>query len=459
MKTPIVKFTLATVIVGGSAGFLTTISAHQHVPEPETSSVGPQSLFGMIPRQVSGIAGIHVIGDPILVFDHRTDKRDPLHLPDIAPTAWKEADGTVNVLVSHFENYRMRGPDLEHLTSFPNIIYDSQSQSQDLVESHYNYHHWLAAPYTFDGRTIYALAHSEWYACLSVGDCATTTTPTNTSSGSYQLNSWANTINAMVSSDGGATWNLNGVDADHVVADESFHWTNSAALAATVYRRALDHTGLMQPSRILAEAGYFYSIAFLVHRDFSRLDPATGQAPTDKYDWVLMRTRDLTRAAGWEAWVAGSSFTPLNTHAFTAFSPRKNGASVNAAPPQIIYDANTRTYILIFVPYDWRQTNGGPIYYITTPSLANPSWSEVASIDGTAALNINPRGGTPQTACAAGFEDANYVSIIDSHSDGLSFEKTDGDPWLFYVFNPATTCGGSNLDRDVYRLRLAIDYR
>lgn len=56
-----------------------------------------------------------------------------------------------------------------------------------------------------------------------------------------------------------------------------------------------------------------------------------------------------------------------------------------------------------------------------------------------------------------GFSASNYVSMFDSHSSGMNFEFTDGDPWLFYVYNPALVCRGSNNARDVFRVQLAID--
>ena len=100
----------------------------------------------------------------------------------------------------------------------------------------------------------------------------------------------------------------------------------------------------------------------------------------------------------------------------------------------------------------------GPVYFMTTPSLANPSWSEAVEISGTAAFQIDPRSPRADEACNKGFGAVNYVSFIDRHSAGLNFEFTDGDPWLFYVANPAR-CGGSNLARDLYRVRLAIEYK
>ena len=57
-----------------------------------------------------------------------TDKREANHMPDFAPAAWKESDGSVNLTVSHFQNYRMRGPDLEHLTSDPQPVFQAAPQ-------------------------------------------------------------------------------------------------------------------------------------------------------------------------------------------------------------------------------------------------------------------------------------------------------------------------------------------
>src|SRR5437016_10374268 len=67
------------------------------------------------PAQLS-IAQIRVVGQPVKVFDHTRDKQEPYNIPDAQISAWKEANGTVNLMVPHLEAYRMRGPDLLHLT-------------------------------------------------------------------------------------------------------------------------------------------------------------------------------------------------------------------------------------------------------------------------------------------------------------------------------------------------------
>jgi hypothetical protein len=55
------------------------------------------------------IAHIQVVGPPVIVFDHTTDQQQPYNIPDEQITAWKEANGTVNLMIPHYEAYRMRG--------------------------------------------------------------------------------------------------------------------------------------------------------------------------------------------------------------------------------------------------------------------------------------------------------------------------------------------------------------
>jgi hypothetical protein len=388
------------------------------------------------------ITGIRLVGSPTLVFDHLKDKQQPLNLPDGQVTAWKDKDGSINLTIPHYEEYRMRGPTFASLRIDPAEIFSSTKQAEEIAEDHYDYHHWFMGPYTFDGERVYSLVHSEWYACLLKGDCA---------SGGNQLNSWVTTITSFVSSDRGATWAPNGVNAAHVVARLGYTWTGTAALASEAYQRVLDHSGLMLPSRIVSEAGYFYSIGVLVHRDFAHLDDA-GAATVDKYGYVLIRTNDVTNPAGWQGWSGGSTFTDLATDQYKAFLPAKNASPYNASQPQIVHDVQAGVYVLVFALYG----GAGPLYYVTTPSLASPVWSDAVEISGSATFATDPR--STAVPCNTGFRDSNYVSVIDEQSPGLNFEFTQGSPWLFYVVNPAT-CGGDNLARDLYRAQLVIDYQ
>ena len=156
------------------------------------------------------IQNIKIDGQPIIVFDHLKDQQEPLNSPDGPAHAWKESDGTVNLTIPRIENYRMHGPDLEHLKIDPNKSFSSQQSASDEVENHYNNKFWIFSPYTLDGKTTYALAHSEWYGCLLNSDCK--------KGKDNQKNSWVATISSFKSTNGGATWDLNGKNDQHVVA-------------------------------------------------------------------------------------------------------------------------------------------------------------------------------------------------------------------------------------------------
>jgi hypothetical protein len=346
-----------------------------------SSSTGPPP-----PPPSKTIAQIQVAGQPVIVFDHTQDQQQPLNIPDEQITAWREADGTVNLMVPHYEAYRMRGPDLLHLTIDPNEIYSSTQSGSQMTENLYNYHHWLSGPYSLDGQHFYSLAHSEWYACLLNGDCD----QTGANGLSATSNSWANTINSFVSADGGATWQLNVVNGNHVVAQNAYYWTSSLALIDQIYLQALNHSGMFQPTRVIKEGSYYYAIGYYMHRDFTQVNPPQGvyQAPVDEEGYALLRTSDVTNPNGWQAWTSGGTYQPLSNLNIAVFLPQQNGSTLNAAPPQIAFDTNAQCYILIHTLYG----GNNAVYYMTTKSLANPSWSQSTPILGTAQLITDPGG-------------------------------------------------------------------
>lgn len=194
-------------------------------------------------------------------------------------------------------------------------------------------------------------------------------------------------------------------------------------------------------------------MGWLIHRDFGRTDAATEVAPVDKYGWVLMRTRDISSPGSWEGWESGTRFSPLSLHRYSAFMPKQNGRDLNAANPQIVYDTVAQQYIAVFTVYGDAQKGA---YYTTTSSLANPSWSEARLIEGSTVLALDPRSATPAAACNRGFISVNYPSLLDPDSPGFNFEYTAGNLWLFYVVNPVRACGGDNMARDLYRVRLLV---
>lgn len=391
------------------------------------------------------LAGVRTEGVAIRVFDHRRDKVELHHVPDAHLAAWKEADGTVNLMLPHLENYRMRGPDIEHLSSDPAKVFSSFVQADDLSEDSHDYHHWLAAPYTTDGKTVYAVSHTEWYACLLHDDCKQR---------EFRLGSWTTTNNLFKSVDGGKSWARQVAQGRSLIFDGAHHWTGSPALEQRAYRRAMNNTGFMVPTRPIREGDYFYVIGLEAQRDFSRIDSASGQAPTVQNGFAILRTRNLAEPVGWEVWSGGGEYRPARLENLQVFAPSERGRPVRVALPQIVFDEKTGRYVLFFTVRGERKG----LYYATSRTLAAPEWSEAARVAGTDELVLDPDSTQPRDECNLGLIPQNYPSIIDGDSRGNNFEFTDGDPWMFYVVSQAR-CGGANMKRDIFRIRLRFDYR
>ena len=391
------------------------------------------------------IRAIEVAGAPVKVFDHAQDRQEAGNFPDAQVTAWRESDGTVNLMIPNTEAYRMRGPDLEHLSVDPHEIYSSAASARQVQEERHNYAHWLMGPYSLDGRYFYSLSHSEWYACLLARDCERIASNKEPA----ELNSWANTINSFRSPDGGASWHLNTVHGNYVVADTAYRWNGSTALARQVYLHSTNHTGLLQPTRIVREGAFFYSIAYYLQRDFKQIDTVNSryEAPVTRSGYVLMRTADIADPNGWQAWAGARKFVPIAGGMLQTFQPKRRGVALDCAPAQIIYDVNAHCYILIFTLFG----GSNPVYFMTTRSLAAPTWSEMAPIAGTERLVTDP------VTATRGFNDTNYPSILDPGSAGFNFEYTRGTPLLFFNTS-ASRPGTDNSARDIYRVQLSVKY-
>ena len=58
---------------------------------------------------------LEITGEEEVVFDWTTDRCEEENIPDLAARAFRDADGRVQLLLSHLTNYRLVGPDLDTL--------------------------------------------------------------------------------------------------------------------------------------------------------------------------------------------------------------------------------------------------------------------------------------------------------------------------------------------------------
>jgi hypothetical protein len=84
-----------------------------------------------------------------------------------------------------------------------------------------------------------------------------------------KLGGWATTNNAFKSHDGGRTWSANG---EKLVFNGASRWTGSQVFEQRTYRRALNITGFMVPSRIVAQEAIAILTTPLLARFLAALD-------------------------------------------------------------------------------------------------------------------------------------------------------------------------------------------
>ncbi len=102
---------------------------------------------------------VKIIGPEEIVFDWTRDRCDMVDIPDLPARAFRDADGKVQLLASHYVSRRMIGDTLNSVKRECAIIMNSD---YDPEPSKFNYKEWIASVYTVDGNTIYALVHDEY---------------------------------------------------------------------------------------------------------------------------------------------------------------------------------------------------------------------------------------------------------------------------------------------------------
>ena len=136
---------------------------------------------------------LKIKGEEEIVFDWGNDRCANQNIPDLAFRAFRDAEGQVQAISSSDNNYRFLGTDLNHLTIDCNPIMRSD---HDPDPSQFNDAEWIAATYTEDGQTIYALIHNEYQGHQHPGYC-----PQND-----YFACWDNSITLGISRDGGKSY-------------------------------------------------------------------------------------------------------------------------------------------------------------------------------------------------------------------------------------------------------------
>jgi hypothetical protein len=306
------------------------------------------------------------------VYTYNTQQCDSIDIPDTPARAFRDAQGNVNLIASHYVSRRAVGSSLNTTTHQCPAIYTSHN---DTTQADWRYHEWLMAPYTLDGTNVYSIVHNEWYGSLTGQRC---------DAGA----DWVNAFTLAVSHDGGATF---AQPQDYLIRYPATSWRSSfpcVSATPTVY-------GDFNGTNIISKDGYYYRI-------FSYRSE-TESANAGQWQECLMRTSDVSNASSWEVW-NGSGYTQSKT---ASCQPLDKLGEVWS----ITYNTYLQEYIAVentfAVPHVFSFT--------TSPDLIH--WSAPTMISG---LDYY----THELA---------YPSLLDPEDTSQNFENTGQTPYLYFT--------------------------
>ena len=353
---------------------------------------------------------VRQVGPEVMVFDWSVSKCEDNDITDEAARAFKDDTGKVQLMNTHFVNYRwIANTTLDSPYTHP--CTKTMSSHNNADPSKYDAKEWLASPWTPDGKTIYALMHMEFRAGDYMSGCP--------SSGAC----WFNAITSAVSTNSGATFTHATAPA-HVVA-------------STPYQFAMNGpNGYFTPSNIVRSGdGWFYTMF--------RAQPRNAQ----QLGTCIMRTRDISDPTSWRGW-NGTGFTVQFRNPYIGTITPANHVcapvdfnSIGTISESLTYNTYFRKWMLVGNSVG-DPPNGKPpgVYYSFSDDLLN--WSNVELLmeaEITWAMNCTLPDPIKES------------SLLDPASTSRNFETVGQNPQQFYTWYHLNGCSGT-LDRDLVRI-------
>lgn len=359
-----------------------------------------------------GTGSMIVTGPQEIVFDWSSDRCDDLDIPDLPARAFRDADGTVQLISTHTTARRSTGPSLDEVVRSCDPVFES---THDADPSRWADSEWIASTWTPDGTTVYGLVHNEYHG-WERGDCA----------GKDPFACWYNGISAIISTDGGSSYDHVRPPPDHLVAAIPHRYTPGTA-----------PVGLFSPSNIVqGPEGHWYALA------------KVGEHLTGRQTVCLMRTDDLSDPDAWRFW-NGASFDGTFRDPYaddvedrqTATCPALDLADIGAQMIESLsWNTHLERWVLVGISadtIDGREVWG--FYYSFSDDLID--WERRRLL-----LEVP----LPWTVADPG-SDLSYLypSLLDPASESRNFETSGRSAFVYFTRNNA---GHASLDRDLVRV-------
>jgi hypothetical protein len=359
---------------------------------------------------------VRVAGKPQVVFDWSEEACLSGTYPDLPARAFRDYRGRVQLLLSHYVNYRLIGPSLDRLRVDCDPVLAS---AEDPRPAAFADREWIASLFTRDGRTIWALVHDEYQGNLHPGRCP---------SRSY-YRCWYNAVTLARSDDGGRSYRLVRDGPRRLVGPPPFR-----------YRPDLGMRGVFAPSNVVrGRDGALYTLV--------RVRDLSGRRGV-----CVLRTPSIASPLGWRAW-DGVGFRVSLRNPYRSAGRRRipcelvESGHIAEMGDSLTYNRALRRYLLVGLsqsaPGRVGQVGRG-IYYSTSIDLLH--WSPRVLV--APAVTRHDHGCKAPAAIA-------YPSVIDPASRSRTFATSGAHPFLYFTRIRYEHCRLSE-DRDLIRVRLAV---
>jgi len=339
-------------------------------------------------------------GPRTVVFDSSMDGCDKVDIPDAPARAFRDDQGAVHLIASHYVTRASIGSSLDTVKHDCQVVFRSKRSANpaELDDST-----WLLSFYDIDGKRVAALGHMEFHGWEHPGMCAVK---------DFTKTCWYNVVMFHVSEDGG------------------YHFgparAPSAFVAGLPYRYEVNQgiEGYSVGSNIIKVGSWYY--AMLRGWNWPADCVETKQPCLVRFGAAPMRTENILDPSSWRGW-DGKAFNvafaypygePIDRPQDHVYKPVDHMDYVNSLN---FHEASGLYIATLWNPYNHAYGEEG-LYFSTSKDLVH--WSKPALVVAQSRLMAEESKGRWSFM---------YFSLIDPRSNDPNFSTVTDEPYLYYV--------------------------
>jgi hypothetical protein len=361
---------------------------------------------------------VSIAGPEEVVFDWTRDACHRRDIPDLHARAFRDARGRVQLISSFHRTRRLIGRSLNRVRRSCRVVLSSR---RDANPAKFTDREWVAAPYTRNGKRVFALVHNEYHGfqhprrCRALRDTG--------------RRCWYTVVTLAVSRDGGNSY----------VRSRA----RKRLVASIPYRYPGDFgpMGALAPSNLIRnhQDGYYY---VLVRMEGYREQPDGT---------CVLRTRHLDSPGSWRAWDGkGFGVRFADPYRRSIRTPRTHVCqpvsfiAIQKMSGSVTFNTFFNKFMLVDAGV--RRSRTGKLvpgaYFSLSDDLIH--WSPRKLIRHME---------LPRTYSCGDANPIAYPSVLDPDSPSRNFETSDNQAYLYYTRFHHSGCRPT-FNRDLVRVRI-----